>query len=153
MLDLPSRTAFELHHEIVALKRTVGSLKARVRELEIQTSSPIITTRPRIRDILLLVAEISGQSPMSIIGDTRSKTIMRPRQVICWVARRFTRHSLTDIARSLDRDHTTVLHSVTRLDQVAAWLARCPVQDTPEAWTELFLSVDPWPPRGTPHDP
>jgi|GraSoiStandDraft_46_1057282.scaffolds.fasta_scaffold549986_2 hypothetical protein len=154
MLDIPARTAFELHHEIQLLKRSIVSLKAKVHQLEVQISpGPSVTARPRVKDILELVADMALQSPMAIISPRRDITVMRPRQVVCWLARRFTRHSLPEIARCLDRDHSTVLHTVRRMDQFTRRLACCPVRDTPEAWTELFLSVDPWPPRGTHNDP
>lgn len=154
MLDISSRTAFELHHEIQALKRSIACLKGKVRRLEVKISpGPSVTARPRVKDILELVADLTHQTPMAIVSPRRDSTVLRPRQIVVWLARRFTRHSLPEIARCLDRDHSTILHTVRRIDHLARRLARCPVKDTPEAWTELFLSVDPWPPRGTHHDP
>lgn len=148
MLDLTSRTAFELHAEIQALKRAYASLKGRVRQLEQQQQRvrpAVMTGRPRIKDLVRMVADMAGQSPIAIVGEQRDQDVVRARQVICWLARRFTRHSLTEVARVLDRDHTTVVHSVKRINAVAAALACSPVEDTPEAWAELFLGVDPWP--------
>jgi chromosomal replication initiation ATPase DnaA len=146
MLDLTSRTAFELHAEIQALKRALASLKGRVRQLEQRrVQPPVIADRPRVKDIVSMVAAMAGQSPMAIIGEQRDRDVVRARQVICWLARRFTRHSLMEVARALDRDHTTALHSVKRINAVAAALACCPAKDTPEAWAELLLSADPWP--------
>jgi hypothetical protein len=111
MLDLTSRTAFELHAEIQALKRAYASLKGRVRQLEQQqqrVQPAVITGRPRIKEIVRMVADMAGQSPIAIVGEQRDQDVVRARQVICWLARRFTRHSLTEVARVLDRDHTTV---------------------------------------------
>jgi chromosomal replication initiation ATPase DnaA len=146
MLDIPSRTAFELHHEIAGLKRSIAVLKARVRQLEqLAAEGPSVTARPRVKDILLMVSAMSYQPPMAIVSPRRDATVLRPRQVVCWLARRFTRRSLPEIARSLHRDHSTVLHTVRRMDHVTAALGRCPAEDTPDAWAELLLSVDPWP--------
>lgn len=127
MLDLPSRTAFELHHEIQALKRQIASLKARLQVLEKQLApGPLVAARPRVKDILEMVAAMSHQAPMAIVSPRRDVTVLRPRQTVCWLARRFTRHSLPEIARSMHRDHSTVLHTVRRMDRVVAVLARCP---------------------------
>jgi hypothetical protein len=44
---------------------------------------------------------------------SRNKVLVKPRQVICYLARRHTGRSLAEIGRALGgRDHTTVLYSV-----------------------------------------
>jgi hypothetical protein len=41
---------------------------------------------------------------------------VRPRHVYCYLASRLTKASLPQIARSLDKDHTTVLHAIKRTE-------------------------------------
>ena len=81
----------------------------------------------------------------ALISERRGQAVLRPRQVACWLARRFTRHSLPKIGICFERDHTTILHSVRRVDEVVLGLAQSPIEDTPEAWARLLLSIDPWP--------
>jgi chromosomal replication initiator protein len=48
-----------------------------------------------------------------LVGKRRHKSVVLPRQVCMWLARRHTRYSLEEIGGYLGgRDHTTVLHAV-----------------------------------------
>jgi chromosomal replication initiator protein len=45
--------------------------------------------------------------------------VARPRQAAMWLAKKLTTRSLPDIGRRFgDRDHTTVLHAVRRIEEL-----------------------------------
>ncbi len=55
-----------------------------------------------------------------LIGTRKHKSIARPRQVAMFLARRLTSASLPDIAEKFgNRDHTTVLHAVRKMDALS----------------------------------
>jgi chromosomal replication initiator protein len=47
---------------------------------------------------------------------TRTKAVAFPRQVAMYFARQLTHASLTEVGRAFDKDHTTVLHAVTKIE-------------------------------------
>lgn len=54
-----------------------------------------------------------------INGKTRSKEVVLPRQIAMYLCRTLTQASLPDIGRKIGgRDHTTVLHSVSKIEQL-----------------------------------
>ncbi|MDO9364634.1 MAG: helix-turn-helix domain-containing protein [Sphingopyxis sp.] len=67
--------------------------------------------------ILRLVYEHTGISQREIKSDRRTRDVVRPRMIACWLMRRCTTLSLPVIGRKLGgRDHTTVLHAVRVID-------------------------------------
>ena len=142
-----SRIVSELHLEMQATRRTVVRLKERVRNLEIKLrlqraeEDPPPHHRPTIKDLVRIACSITGrQRPTDILSARRDARLVRVRHVIMWLAKRFTLHSLPDIGRALgNRDHTTVLHGVRKIDHRVAELGSGPAADTPEAWARLLL--------------
>ena len=56
-----------------------------------------------------------------LIGPRRARAIARPRQIAMWLCKRLTTRSLPEIGRQFGgRDHTTVMHGVRRIDELAA---------------------------------
>jgi len=54
-----------------------------------------------------------------LIGPRRVRTIARPRQVAMWLAKQLTSRSLPEIGRRFgNRDHTTVMHGVRRIEEL-----------------------------------
>ena len=47
---------------------------------------------------------------------TRTKAVAFPRQIAMYFARQLTHASLTEVGRAFDKDHTTVLHAVTKIE-------------------------------------
>ncbi len=59
-----------------------------------------------------------GVTKYDITSTRREKTVVLPRQVAMYLAKKLTRKSLPDIGRRFGgRDHTTVLHSVRRIEE------------------------------------
>lgn len=76
-------------------------------------------------------------TPSDIVGDRRSKTVVRARQIAMWVVREITGLSLPQMGAVFGRDHTTIAHGiraaveregVAALAEIKAW-----VTDDPDA--------------------
>lgn len=70
----------------------------------------------RIDDIVSVVSEYYGVSQPDILSSRGSRSFIRPRQVAMYLSRALTRHSLPEIGRAFDRDHTTVLYAVRKAE-------------------------------------
>ncbi len=74
-----------------------------------------------LRDIQKLVAARFNISVLDLKSHRRHASIIRPRQIAMYLARHVTLLSLPQIARGFgDRDHTTVLHAIRRIDHFIA---------------------------------
>lgn len=59
----------------------------------------------------------TGIKILDIQSERRTAKVVLPRMLACWVMREFTTLSLPQIGRHLgNRDHTTVLHSVRKIE-------------------------------------
>jgi len=65
------------------------------------------------KDILSTVTNYYGVSLEDIKGKCRKRKIVKPRQIIMFLLRTKARMVLSDIGEVLNRDHTTVIHSIT----------------------------------------
>lgn len=69
--------------------------------------------QPSMQTILDSVVRYYDVKLTDLVGKRRHKSVVLPRQVCMWLARRHTRYSLEEIGGYLGgRDHTTVLHAV-----------------------------------------
>ncbi|MBU6448873.1 MAG: chromosomal replication initiator protein DnaA [Rhodospirillales bacterium] len=90
-------TAHEVLHDV---------LKAHDRKISIQEIQKRVCEHFSIR-----IAEMSSAR--------RARNIARPRQVAMYLAKQLTSKSLPDIGRHFgDRDHTTVMHAVSRINEL-----------------------------------
>ena len=55
----------------------------------------------------------------NLLGDTRTRLIARPRQGLMYLLRTHLRVSLEEVGRLVGRDHTTVMHGVGKIAQLA----------------------------------
>lgn len=68
--------------------------------------------------IVDICAEFFAVKRAEIRSPRRTKTLCDARHCAMWLLRKYTTRSTTDIGRFLgDRDHTTVLHGVKRVDE------------------------------------
>lgn len=75
--------------------------------------------RVRIEDILKLVSRHFKVARNDILSSRRSRDVVRPRQIAMYLAKSLTSRSLPEIGRRFGgRDHTTVLHSVRKIEQM-----------------------------------
>lgn len=67
---------------------------------------------PTRAQILRAVCDVFLVSHNEIISHRRWKYLVRPRMVYYYICRELTRASLPMIGRTVNRDHTTVLHGI-----------------------------------------
>lgn len=85
-----------------------------------------------MRDIEMAVCARFNLGRDELKQHTRSRRIVRPRQIAMYLAREMTNLSYPRIGRYFDRDHTTALHANRRITQmigdneyVAAYVIEC----------------------------
>jgi len=77
--------------------------------------------RVMIDDIQKLVASHFNVSRADILSSRRSANVVRPRQVAMYLSKTLTLRSLPEIGRRFGgRDHTTVLHAVRKIEDLAS---------------------------------
>lgn len=80
-------------------------------------ATPPHSTRPSIEAIQHLVCERLDVELAKVLSQSRAGAVVEARQLAMYLARRLTDHSLSQIARAFQRrDHTTVMHALTRVD-------------------------------------
>lgn len=72
---------------------------------------------PALSRIASEVSQVSGVSLEEMQGRDRRKHIVAARQVCYWQARK-SGHSLPEIGRFFNRDHTTVLSGIRKLEPI-----------------------------------
>jgi chromosomal replication initiator protein len=69
-----------------------------------------------IEHIQRKVSEFFGLKFTDMRARRRTKAVAFPRQIAMYFARQLTHASLTEVGRAFDKDHTTVLHAVTKVE-------------------------------------
>ena len=73
--------------------------------------------RIKIEDILKTVSRHFGVSKGDILSQRRHRSVVWPRQIGMYLAKQLTSRSLPEIGRRFgNRDHTTVLHAIRKID-------------------------------------
>ncbi len=74
--------------------------------------------RVKIDDILRIVSRHYSVSKADILSQRRHRSVVWPRQIGMYLAKQLTSRSLPEIGRRFgDRDHTTVLHAIRKIDR------------------------------------
>ncbi len=77
--------------------------------------------RIKIDDIQIAVAKHFKVSKPDLLSARRSRSVVRPRQIAMYLAKILTSRSLPEIGRRFgNRDHTTVLHAVRKIEKMMA---------------------------------
>ena len=111
-----------------ALNRLVAHSKLFGRPLTLETVpevlSDLLRTHERritIDDIQRRVAEHYSIRMTDMFSARRARAVARPRQVAMFLAKQLTSRSLPEIGRRFgNRDHTTVMHAVSRITELMA---------------------------------
>ena len=75
--------------------------------------------RVRVDDILRTVSKHYGVNRGDLLSGRRNRSIVRPRQIGMYLAKLLTSRSLPEIGRRFgNRDHTTVLHAIRKIEQL-----------------------------------
>jgi chromosomal replication initiator protein len=93
---------------------TVEAVEGIIRDLVLG----IEPKRIKVEDILRIVSRHFAVSKADILSDRRHRSVVRPRQVGMYLAKQLTSRSLPEIGRRFgNRDHTTVLHAIRKIDK------------------------------------
>lgn len=105
------RASYQLTDEAV----TIAIAEQIVRDL-MRGTEP---RRVRIDDILRTVSKHYGVNRGDLLSGRRNRSIVRPRQIGMYLAKLLTSRSLPEIGRRFgNRDHTTVLHAIRKIEQL-----------------------------------
>ncbi len=73
--------------------------------------------RIKIEDILRVISRHFSVSKSDLLSQRRHRSVVRPRQIGMYLAKQLTQRSLPEIGRRFgNRDHTTVLHAIRKID-------------------------------------
>jgi len=73
--------------------------------------------RIKIEDILKIVSRHFGVSRSDLLSQRRHRSVVWPRQIGMYLAKQLTSRSLPEIGRRFgNRDHTTVLHAIRKIE-------------------------------------
>tara|TARA_B100001750_G_C15384745_1_gene534303 strand:- start:240 stop:1004 length:765 start_codon:yes stop_codon:yes gene_type:complete len=116
-----------------SIREMVGALNRVLAFIKINTKSPTIYECKRIlKDFINynnksinvefiqnLVATHFNLNLQEMLSPRRSRALARPRQIAMYLAKQYTTNSLPDIGRKFsNRDHTTVIHAVKKIDEL-----------------------------------
>jgi len=116
-----------------SIREMVGALNRVLAFSKINTKSPSIYECKRIlkdfiydnkksinvESIQNTVAAYFNLDIQQMLSPRRSRSLARPRQIAMYLAKKHTTNSLPDIGRKFsDRDHTTVIHAVKKIEEL-----------------------------------
>lgn len=97
-----------------------------------------MNSHPTIRKVQETVALRFGVTIRELLSERQDHQVARARQVAMWICRHVGVHTLSVIGRSFGRDHTSVMHSLRRFEDLVARDDKMAAL----AW-ELVLTLDP----------
>ncbi len=71
-----------------------------------------------VDDIQKKVAAYYGISVKEMQSSRRCRNIARPRQIAMYLSKQLTSRSLPEIGRKFERDHTTVMHAIRKIEEL-----------------------------------
>jgi chromosomal replication initiator protein len=106
-------------NKLVAYSQLTGS-EPNVQLAEIALADLINRTPDlSVAGITSAVADYYGLEVEDLVGQSRSRKVARPRQLVMYLSREETESSLPQIGRELgDRDHTTVLYGAEKIEEL-----------------------------------
>lgn len=104
------------HNQLTGQPITQEMAELTLRDL-IRSSEP---RRVKIEDIQRVVSKHYNVTKADLLSARRTRTIVRPRQIAMFLAKVMTPRSLPEIGRRFgNRDHTTVLHAVRKIEELS----------------------------------
>jgi chromosomal replication initiator protein len=77
--------------------------------------------RPTVDLIIAHVAKFYGLTKEHLLARTHKRAIARPRQIVMFLCRKYTRRSFPDLANRLGgKHHTTILYGAERVSELLA---------------------------------
>ncbi|WP_342640740.1 chromosomal replication initiator protein DnaA [Rhodoligotrophos ferricapiens] len=103
------------HQQLVQAPMSVDLAASALRDL-VQNAD---VQRIKIDDIMRVVGRHYNVAKADLLSPRRARSIVRPRQVGMYLAKRLTSRSLPEIGRRFGgRDHSTVLHAVRKVEEL-----------------------------------
>lgn len=103
--------------ELAAHWRAINARKRAILVAELSTA--VEARIPTFKEILQEVTVRFGVTELAIKSPRRDAQIVRPRQIVCYLAKTETPLSFPAIGRFLgSRDHTTILHAVKKVERL-----------------------------------
>ncbi len=94
------------------------ALAPRGRSGELTESLPLETPgEPSLDAIQQATCDVLRVSRADLCSSRRPPNLVRARQLAMFVSRKSTSHSLAEISRAFNRDHSTVLHSIRTIEK------------------------------------
>jgi chromosomal replication initiator protein len=101
--------------QLTGARMTLELAAVALRDFVPQCDAP----RIRIDDILRVVGQHYNVPKTDLLSTRRARSVVRPRQVGMYLAKKLTLRSLPEIGRRFGgRDHSTVLHAVRRMEDL-----------------------------------
>lgn len=105
------RAAYQLTEQPITLETAEFIIRDLTRGIE--------PRRVKIDDILRIISKHFGVNRSDLLSSRRTRSIVRPRQIGMYLAKQLTSRSLPEIGRRFgNRDHTTVLHAIRKIDEL-----------------------------------
>jgi chromosomal replication initiator protein len=132
-LNLPQDVALfiaqRIRTNVRELEGALNTLRARVlftrepitMELTRSTLKDMLAAYERlvtIDNIMRIVSTYYNIRVADLSSKRRSRSLARPRQIAMALAKELTEHSLPEIGRAFDKDHTTVLHACKKVREL-----------------------------------
>lgn len=102
---------YAAREEIAALHHQLECFKSGIDEPNL---------RPTMAHIKRVVAQKYGLRPLHLDSDSRRTDVVRPRQIAMHFCRHLTAHSIPEIGRAFNRDHTTAIHAFEKIEELSA---------------------------------
>ena len=104
------------HNQLTGQQICLEMAEAALRDL-LRTREP---KKVKIEDIQRVVSKHFNVTKADLLSARRTRTVVRPRQIAMYLAKSLTPRSLPEIGRRFgNRDHTTVLHAVRKIEEMA----------------------------------
>ncbi|MCE1237384.1 MAG: chromosomal replication initiator protein DnaA [Hyphomicrobiales bacterium] len=104
------------HNQLTGSRIDLEMAEAALRDL-LRAREP---KKVKIEDIQRVVSKHFNVTKADLLSARRTRTVVRPRQIAMYLAKALTPRSLPEIGRRFgNRDHTTVLHAVRKIEEMA----------------------------------
>jgi len=70
--------------------------------------------------VLNATYEATGMNRALLLGKSRRRKVVNARHAAMWVLTEHLGYSSTQVGKALERDHTSVLHAINRIDRMIA---------------------------------
>jgi hypothetical protein len=105
----------ELRREVISLRVEISTLRETICRLRDAADSSPYALYGSVKGIAQTVARYYGIPFEDIVSKARTAEMIRPRHVAMYLSRELTPRSFSDIGKVLNKDHSCVMHGVSKL--------------------------------------